>query len=244
VRRPSKARKPRILVITPAYNEEKTMSRTLQEIRAKASIIEDIVVIDDGSIDRTAELARKSNARVVSHPVNLGIGGAVQTGFNYALLNEFDIVVQIDADMQHDPSFVSSLIKPILEGKADITIASRYFNERPEGMPRVRNVGIRYFSWLTSKAIGARITDCSSGYRALNRKAFGFFSEEYPIDFPDAEALIIAHKAGLRIQEIYAPFRKRKRGRSSLRSLRLLYYPLKETFAILVLLTRKVKKIE
>nr|MDO8100881.1 glycosyltransferase family 2 protein [Candidatus Njordarchaeota archaeon] len=237
-------KKPKILVIMPAYNEEKAIGKTLKEIRAKAPFIEDIVIIDDGSKDRTAEIASSQNARVVRLPINLGIGGAVQTGFKYAMLNGYDIALQIDADMQHDPSYARSIIKPIVEGKADISIGSRYFNGGHTEMPRVRNIGIRYFSWLTSKIVGHSVTDCSSGYRALNSKAFRFFSKNYPVDFPDAEALVIAHKAGLRIAEVNAPFRKRKRGRSSLRSLKLLYYPLKETFAILVLLTRRVNRIE
>jgi glycosyltransferase involved in cell wall biosynthesis len=235
-------KKPRILVITPAHNEEKAIDKTLKEIRAKAPFVEDIAVIDDGSRDRTAEIASNRNVSVVRLPINLGIGGAVQTGFKYAMLNGYDIAVQMDADMQHDPSYLGSLIKPIVERKSDIVIGSRYLSGKPEEMPRIRNVGVKYFSWLASKIIGNKITDCSSGYRALNKKAFKFFSSNYPVDFPDAEALVIAHKAGLRITEVYAPFRKRKTGRSSLRSSRLLYYPLKETFAILVLLTRKVKK--
>jgi glycosyltransferase involved in cell wall biosynthesis len=240
----SRKKKPKILVITPAHNEEKAIGNTLREIRAKAHFIEDVVVIDDGSRDRTSEIAIDHDVRVVRLPINLGIGGAVQAGFKYAMLNGYDVAVQVDADMQHDPSYMRSVVKPIVEGEADIAIGSRYFGRNPKEMPRVRNIGVRYFSWLTSKIVGYKVTDCSSGYRALNSKAFRFFSKNYPVDFPDAEALVIAHKAGLRITEVYAPFRKRKKGRSSLRSLKLLYYPLKETFAILMLLTRRLRRIE
>jgi glycosyltransferase involved in cell wall biosynthesis len=235
-------KKLKVLVVTPAHNEERTIGKTLNEIRVKSPFVENTVVIDDGSRDRTAEIAINQHVEVARLAINLGIGGAVQTGFKYAMLNGYDVVLQIDADMQHDPSYSGSLIKPIIEGKSDIVIGSRYLSGKPEEMPRIRNMGVKYFSWLTSKIIGNRITDCSSGYRALSKEAIKFFSWNYPVDFPDAEALVMAHKAGLRITEVYVPFRKRRGGHSSLRLSRLLYYPLKETFAILVLLTKKVKK--
>lgn len=229
----------KFLAIIPAHNEEESISEILNEIKEKAPFV-DMVVVDDASIDRTAEIARKHNVEVLSLPINLRIGGAVQTGFKYAVLNGYDIVIQVDADMQHDPSYCASTIKPLIEEKADIVIGSRYLNSNPVKMPLIRDIGIKYFSWLTSKIIGCKITDCSSGFRAVNAKTIKLFSKEYPIDFPDAEALIVAHKAGLRIIEVPVQFRKRNRGNSSLRFMRLIYYPIKETFAIFVLLTKRV----
>jgi len=236
-------KKLKILIITPAYNEEESINEVLNEIEKNAPFA-DILVVDDASSDRTAEISMEHDVKVIRLPINLGIGGAVQTGFKYARLNNYDIAVQIDADMQHDPSYVSLLIKPLIEEKADIVIGSRYLSSNPIEVPWIRNIGIKYFSWLTSKIIGYRITDCSSGFRAINKRTIKFFSENYPVDFPDAEALILAHKAGLRILEVPIKFRKRKRGNSSLRFPKLMYYPIKETFAILMILTRRLKKIE
>ena len=233
----------RILVITPAHNEEGSIDEVLNEIKNNVPLA-NVLVVDDASSDRTAEIAMKHNVEVIRLPTNLGIGGAVQIGFKYAVLNEYDIAIQIDADMQHDPSYVPLLIKPLIEEKADIVIGSRYLDGNPIEISWIRNIGIKYFSWLTSKIIGYKITDCSSGFRALNKRAIRFFSENYPRDFPDAEALILAHKAGLKILEVPVKFRKRKTGNSSLTFPKLMYYPIKETFAIIVMLTRRLKKIE
>jgi len=233
----------KILVITPAHNEEESIDEVLNEIEKYAPFA-DILVVDDASCDRTSEIALEHNAKVIRLPINLGIGGAVQTGFKYAMLNDYDIAVQIDADMQHNPSYVPLLIKPLIEEKADIVIGSRYLDGNPTEIPWIRKIGIKYFSWLTSKIIGYKVTDCSSGFRAINKRTIKFFSENYPIDFPDAEALILAHKAGLRISEVPVKFRKRKGGNSSLTFPKLIYYPIKETFAIIVILTRRSKKIE
>jgi glycosyltransferase involved in cell wall biosynthesis len=233
----------KILVITPAYNEEESIGEVLKEIKEKAPFV-DIVVVDDASSDRTAEIAKEHNAEVLRLPINLKIGGAVQTGFKYAMLNGYDIAVQIDGDMQHDPSCLVSLIEPLIEGKADIIIGSRYLDGSSVNMPWIRNIGIRYFSWLTSRIVGYKITDCSSGFRAVNRKAIKLYSTHYPTDFPDAEALIFAHRAGLRMTEVSARFRMRKGGCSSLRSIRVIYYPLKETFAIFMMLTKRFKDYE
>ena len=229
---------PKVLVIVPARNEEKSLSMVLNELREKAPFA-DIIVVNDGSTDRTVEVARKHDVKVLNLPINLGIGGAVQTGFKYAARKGYDIAVQVDADAQHDPCYLNSLITPLIEGKADIVIGSRYLNNDQVELPTIRTIGIKYFSWLTSKIIGYKITDCSSGYRALNTKAISLFSESYPIDFPDAEALVIAHKAGLKITEVPVKFRRRNAGHSSLRFPRLIYYPLKETLAIVSLLSKR-----
>jgi glycosyltransferase involved in cell wall biosynthesis len=230
----------KVLVIVPAHNEEKSIGATLEEIKEKAPFV-DIIVVNDGSTDATVEIAQQHRVKVLNLPINLGIGGAVQTGFKYAMLKSYDIAIQIDADGQHDPSYIGSLIQPLVEGRADIVIGSRYLDKDPIEAPLIRHIGIKYFSWLTSILIGYKITDCTSGYRALNSRAIEYFSNNYPVDFPDAEALIMAHKAGLKIVEVPVKFRKRSAGKSSLRSIRLLYYPPKETLAIIKLITKKEK---
>ena len=230
--------KAKVLVIVPAHNEELNLVATLKELESNAPFA-DVLVVDDFSSDKTILVAEQNGAKVVRLPFNLGIGGAVQTGYKYAIYNGYDIAVQGDADGQHNTSCLLNLINLLLENKADIVIGSRYLNENPLRVSLIRDVGIRYFSWLTSKVIGKKITDCTSGFRAINKKALTYFSENYPVDFPDAEALILAYKAGLRITELPAKFRKRVNGKSSLSLLRFLYYPIKETFSILIILTRR-----
>ena len=227
----------RVLVIIPAYNEEKNLVSILEEIRANAPFA-DILVVDDSSVDRTSSVARENKVKTLRLPFNLGIGGAVQTGFKYAIRNNYDVAVQVDADGQHDTSFLYDLVDLLLMNKADIIIGSRYIEGNPVSVSFVRDIGIRYFSWLTSKVIGQKITDCTSGYRAINRKALEYFSNNYPVDFPDAEALILAHRNGLRIAETQVKFRKRMNGKSSLHTFRFLYYPLKETLSVLKILTK------
>lgn len=228
----------RVAVLVPAYNEEANIQRTIRDLKSTVPLF-DIIVVNDGSKDETVTVARELGVVVVDLPFNLGIGGSVQTGFKYALRKGYDIVVQVDADGQHDASSLPDLIVPIFNGTADIVVGSRYLGDLPLKMSLVRELGIHYFSWLTSKLIGQKITDCSSGFRALNKRALAFFAEDYPVDFPDAEALILAHRAGLRIEELAAKFRYRTQGRSSLNPSRFIYYPIKETFSILVILTKR-----
>lgn len=234
---------PKILVIIPAYNEERSIAETIREVQEKAPYV-DILVVDDGSQDKTAEIARQSGVLVVSHDFNLRIGGAVQTGLKIAKMNSYDIAIQIDGDGQHDPGLISEIIKPLVEGNSDIVIGSRYLKNKNVGTSFTRNLGVRFFSWLTTKITGQQVTDCTSGFRALNEHSIGLFAKEYPVDFPDAEALILALRAGLEITEIPVSVRSRETGRSSLNSWRLLYYPFKEIFSIAMLLTKKQRQIK
>ncbi len=231
-------KRPKILVIIPAYNEEENIANVINEVRVQAPQV-DVLVVDDGSQDKTAETAKGLHVTVVSHPSNLGIGGAVQTGFKLAEMWNYDIAIQVDGDGQHDPAFISQLIKPIMEEKVDISIGSRYLNNEHVDISFVRGLGVRFFSWLTRKTTGRRISDCTSGFRALNRNAIKLFADEYPVDFPDAEALILAHRAGLEIGEVPVRFRVRSGGNSSLYFWRFLWYPIKEGFSILMLLTKR-----
>lgn len=231
-------KQPKILVIIPAYNEEENIANIINEVIEKAPQV-NILVVDDGSNDETAIVARDFKVHMVSHPFNLGIGGAVQTGFKFAKMRNYDIAIQVDGDGQHDPGFISQLIKPVVEEKADISVGSRYLNNENVNISFVRGLGVRFFSWLTAKITGRRISDCTSGFRALNRRAIRLFAEEYPVDFPDAEALILAHKAGLEITEVPVRFRGRESGKSSLYFWRFLWYPIKESFSILMLLTER-----
>jgi len=236
-------KQPRILIIVPAYNEERNIADTINEIRKNVPEV-DILVVDDGSKDRTAAIAQELHTIVFSHPFNLRIGGAVQTGFKFARREGYDIAIQVDADGQHMPSFIPQLIQPIVQGETDISIGSRYLGNGSVDSSLTRFLGVKFFSWLTTKVTKKRITDCTSGFRALNKRAISFFANEYPLDFPDAEALILASRSGLRICEVPVKFRVRNRGESSLNLWRLLYYPIKETFSIVILLTKKQEKAD
>lgn len=228
----------KVLVIIPVHNEASTLSQVISEVRAAAPEF-DILVVDDASRDESARVACESGEMLATLPFNLGIGGAVQTGFKFARRRRYGCVVQVDGDGQHDPSFIRHVVGPVLSGQADITIGSRRLHSDDFGSSFTRRVGMRFFSWLTSRATSINISDCSSGFRALSEKAYRLFSTDYPVDFPDAEAIIKAHRAGLRICEVPVHFRERNGGKSSLRSWRLLYYPFKETLSILVMLTRR-----
>jgi glycosyltransferase involved in cell wall biosynthesis len=226
------------LVVVPIHNEEQNIARVIQEIKAKASDC-DILVVNDASTDDGPRISKEMGIPVLDLPINLGIGGAVQTGFMLARSRDYEIVVQVDGDGQHDPSFIPDLIAPIKAGQADISIGSRRLYSNNPSPSVTRLMGMRFFSWMTSALTSATISDCTSGFRALNRRAFTLFSNHYPTDFPDAEALIAAHRAGLKICEIPARFRERDHGKSSLRPGRLFYYPFKESFSILMMLTTK-----
>jgi len=229
------------LAIIPAYNEQEALESIVKEIRVADPAI-DILVVNDASKDGTLAVAKRLGVRLASLPIHLGIGGAVQTGFKIAQKLDYDSVVQLDGDGQHDPSFIEEVVAPVLSGKADVSIGSRYHANGGSKPVFVRNLGIRFFSWLTSALISQKIGDCSSGFRALNRRAYEYFAEQYPVDFPDAEALVIASRAGLKIVETPVKFRERNSGRSSLHLWRMLYYPFKESFSILMLMTKKPKR--
>ncbi|MFX0134633.1 MAG: glycosyltransferase family 2 protein [Candidatus Hodarchaeota archaeon] len=228
----------KILVIIPAYNEEKNISQVINKLRKDATFV-DYILVNDASTDNTAEVARNMRVPVISLPINLGIGGAVQTGFKYAIENDYDIAIQVDGDGQHDTSQIPKLIKPIEEGSADIVIGSRYIKNSGYKTPIMRRIGIAFFSWLTSIICHQRITDSTSGFRALNKKAVDFFAREYPVDFPDTESLILLHRAGFTIKEIPVTMNQRLRGASSINLFKSIYYPYKSLLGILVGLLRK-----
>jgi glycosyltransferase involved in cell wall biosynthesis len=223
--------KAKVLVIVPAHNEEGNLAQTIDEINTVVPH-EDVVVVSDGSTDKSEEIARLKHTKVITIPFKLGIGGAFQTGLKFAQQNNYEVAIQVDADGQHNPRDVPLLIRTLLDRGVDIVIGSRDLKSKKIRTPLVRKLGIRYFSRVTNWATGNSLTDCTSGFRALSRRTIKLFAESYPVDFPDAESLILAHKAGLRMVEVPVTFRERRSGVSSLSLPRLLYYPLKETIAI------------
>jgi glycosyltransferase involved in cell wall biosynthesis len=231
----------KILVIVPAFNECGNIGRTVQEIRKIADGV-DILVIDDGSRDATADEARSAGGMVVSLPFNLGIGAAVQTGFQYAQKYHYDIAVQIDGDGQHDASFLEKLVSPIRQDAADMVVGSRFL-EKTGGFRSSfsRRMGISFFVHLINALTGVKINDPTSGFRAYNKKMIALFSEYYPHDFPEPEAIVVSQQAGARIAEIPVVMRAREAGSSSIRYFKTLYYMAKVTLAIVLHMIRQKK---
>ena len=224
----------RRIAIVPARNEEGAIGQVVAEIRASDPGL-DVVVIDDGSADRTAEFATEAGATVVRLPFNLGIGGAVQTGFMYALAHGYELAVRLDGDGQHDPSELPKLIEPVVRGDADIVVGSRFVasgdSYRP---PFVRRTGIRFFARLVSLLVRQRVTDTTSGFQALNAKGIRLFADDYPHDYPEVEATVMVVKHRLRLLEVPVLMREREHGSSSITAFRSAYYVLKVTLALLV----------
>ena len=228
----------RALAIVPALNEACSVGAVIEEIRRYHPGFE-VVVVDDGSRDETAAVAESRGARVVSLPFNLGIGGAVQTGYRYARDEGFDVAVQVDADGQHDPSELAALLTPLGRGEADVVIGSRFAGLGAYRAPLVRRVGMRVFAAVVSALVGKRLTDTSSAFRAVNRRAIRVFAGDYPHGFLETvEATVLAARHGLRLAEVPVSMRQREVGRSSLTAPLSLFYASKVLVAVFVGLFR------
>ena len=234
---------PRRLIIMPAYNEAVNLPRVIPEVRAVASGY-DLVVIDDGSCDDTARVAAALGAEVISLPVNLGYGGAVQTGFRYAVYKGYDLGVVIDADGQHDPAGIHVLAEAVAQGDADVAIGSRFRGQVHYRLPWVRRLGMRLFAWIVSRITGREVTDTTSGFQALNSDALRFFAaDNYPMDYPDADTLLILHYAGFRVVEAPMTVRERLSGVSMHSGWKPFYYVAKMWLAIAMVILRQKTKI-
>jgi len=224
----------KILLIIPAFNEQGNIKRTIEKILSLELPLS-VLVINDGSHDSTLKEAKEEGVLAISHPFNLGIGLAVQTGFKFAHENNFDIVVRVDGDGQHDESFIEKLLEPILKDQADMVIGSRfippYLGYRSSF---VRRIGINFFAWLISLLTKYKVTDPTSGFVSYNKRMIRIFSRYYPGDFPEPEAIVIARRYESRVSEIPVIMNKRISGNSSIRYFKTLYYMIKVTFAILL----------
>ena len=230
----------RRVAIVPALNEEATIARVVDELRAFDAGL-DVVVVDDGSVDRTAEAAAARGARVLRLPFNLGIGGAVQTGFRYAFEHGYDLAVRVDGDGQHDPAQLAAVLAPVLRGDADIAVGSRFAAGDPAGYrsSRTRRLGIRVLAAVVSRLAGQRVTDTTSGFQALNRRGIALFARDYPHDYPEVEATVMVFRHRLRLVEVPVAMRERGGGRSSITALRSVYYMVKVLLALFVGLFRR-----
>jgi glycosyltransferase involved in cell wall biosynthesis len=224
----------RALVIVPAYNEERNLPAVLAELRSEAPGWE-VCVVDDGSTDATAAVAQREGAQVLRLPLNLGIGGAVQTGYLWALQQGYEIAAQIDADGQHDPRFLAQAIAPIAQGEADVVIGSRYLLGDGFQSSALRRAGSRYLAWFLRLRSGARVSDPTSGFRVAGPRAIALFASNYASDYPEPEAIALARRRGLVLREVPVKMRSRGQGESSIGVGRTLYYLVKVSLALLLL---------
>lgn len=232
------AERPRVLVVIPAYNERENLPHVIQEIRALAEP-PDIVVVDDGSLDGTGDVARRAGVPVVSLPVNGGMFCALQAGFRYACRQDYDVAVQVDADGQHDPSGIPALVAPVVERGVDVVIGSRFLGRVEYRMPFARALGTNVFGRLTSHFVGQPITDTTCGFRAYGRPAIRLFANETSFEFRDAVGLVVLHRAGFTMAEVPTTVRPRRSGRSSINWFHTLVYPFHYLLALAVVLLRE-----
>jgi glycosyltransferase involved in cell wall biosynthesis len=223
----------KILVIVPAYNEEGSIENVIEGIHLHFSR-GDILVVNDGSTDLTSEKAKGGSAVVLDLPFNLGIGGAMQAGFQYAYQKGYDIAVQVDGDGQHDPREIPKLIEVLERGEADVAIGSRFVGVLLYKGSAMRKVGISILAQAISIMTGQRITDPTSGFRAANRKAIQVFAATYPQDYPEPEVIVLLSRCGLKMKEVPATVYQRESGESSITRIRAIYYMVKVLLAIFV----------
>ena len=223
----------KILLIIPAFNEAETIECVVKGLITNFPQY-DYVVVNDGSLDGTGELCMEKGYQVLNLPINLGIGGAVQTGYRYALKYGYDIAVQLDGDGQHDASYVKRLIEPLLAGEADVVIGSRFLRREGFQSSRSRRIGINILSDLIWLCTGKRIRDVTSGFRAVNRRFITIYAEDYPSDYPEPEAIITAVMHRGRVAEVPVVMKEREGGTSSITFRKSVYYMIKVTLAILV----------
>ena len=226
-------------------NEEAAIGGVVAELKAFDPDL-DVVVIDDGSADATTEVARAAGAAVVRLPYNLGIGGAVQTGFKFALQHGYEIAIRLDGDGQHDPQEIPNLLAPLERGEADVVVGSRFADGSGDYRPPfARRAGIRWFARLVSLLTRQKLTDTTSGFQAVNARAIRLFAADYPHDYPEVEAVVMVVRHRLRILEVPATMRGRETGASSITMVRSLYYAVKVTLALLVgVFRRRIVPVE
>ena len=228
-----------ILIIIPAYNEGERIGEVVHQVR-QIHPDYDVAVINDGSKDDTVRAARAEGALVISHPFNLGYGVAIQTGYKFALAKGYDFAIQMDGDGQHDPSFITQLLAPVIAGETDLTLGSRFLGTASYEPSLARRLGMIFFRRLISFLIGTRITDSTSGFQAFNRKVIRYFTTEvFPCDYPDADMLLTLHRAGFRISEVPVRMHASASGKSMHAGWKPLYYIFKMMLSIFVTLLRK-----
>jgi glycosyltransferase involved in cell wall biosynthesis len=234
----------RYLAVVPAYNEAATVGGVVQALLDHCPNF-DVLVVDDGSTDATAACAADAGARVLKHPFNLGIGGAVQSGFQYAREHDYDFLVQVDGDGQHEAEEVRTLIDAMdADPSIDMVCGSRFLQDGKYPAPVSRRTGIHIFAFLLSRIVGQRVSDPTSGFRLYNRRAIALFARDYPHDYPEVEAVLMCHFHELRMTEVPVHMSLRRGGVSSISSGKSVLYMSKVLLAIFVGLARARPVIE
>lgn len=228
----------KILIIIPAYNEENTIGWVIEKTKQSLPFA-DILVVNDGSIDSTSTISRENGAMVLDFPYNMGIGSAMQAGYKFADRMGYDIAVQCDADGQHRPAQIKKLIETLINDKVDMVIGSRYLETRRFRSSVSRRLGMLIFSRVLSLIAKQKLTDTTSGFRAVNRKVIRIFSMDYPSDYPEPEALVLLHREGCTLKEISINMNSRKGGNSSITPSKSVYYMVKVMLAIFIDLCKK-----
>ena len=223
----------KVLVIIPAYNESHNIENTLQSL-LNEEIAVDYLVINDCSKDNTLDILKKLDSRYVDLPINLRIGGGMQTGYKYAFRNGYDIAIQMDGDGQHIPKYIKDLVDPIVNDEADLVVGSRFLNKVGFQSSRMRRFGINFLSGLIHVCCGVKVKDVTSGFRAANRKVIELFSQNYAQDYPEPESLVTCAVSGIRILEVPVVMKERSGGKSSITSLKSVYYMIKVSAAIIL----------
>lgn len=221
------------IIIIPAYNEEENIERTVNAIQKSAQGF-DYVIINDCSTDNTRKICEEKEFNIVNLPINLGIGGAVQTGYKYAYENGYDVAVQVDGDGQHDPEFLNTMADYLIEHQVDMVIGSRFIEKRGFQSSITRRMGIQFFSKLIKVLTGKKITDPTSGLRMIGRNVMEIFSEDYPRDYPEPESIVAVLRKNMKIEEIPVVMLERQGGVSSISPKKSIYYMIKVTLAILI----------
>jgi glycosyltransferase involved in cell wall biosynthesis len=232
----------KVLIVIPCYNEEASLPLLLPELLSTTlpnGYQLEALIVNDCSKDNTSSVAKKYTATVVDLPINLGIGGAVQTGILYARDKNFDIAIQLDGDGQHPPKELPKLISHHLETGANVVIGSRFLEKEGFQSSFARRMGIRYFHWVNRLLTGLQVYDSTSGFRLFDRKAIELAAVNYPDEYPEPESLVVFSKAGLKIAEVAVVMAARQGGQSSIRSFGSLYYCFKVSLAMLFSFIRK-----
>lgn len=226
------------LVIIPAYNEEKSIENTIRNLTEYAPDF-DYIIVNDCSLDNTLQLCKEKGLHILNLPINLGIGGAVQTGYLYALQNGYDIAVQFDGDGQHDAKYLEQMRDTLAEQKLDMLIGSRFIEKEGFQSSGLRRFGIRFFSVLIKLLTGTRILDPTSGMRMVNRDIIKIFAKQYPKDYPEPESVVAILNKKKKVSEYPVVMKEREEGVSSISPLGSVYYMVKVTLAIFMEQLRK-----
>ncbi len=228
----------KIVAIVPAYNEEDNIEKVINDLKEHQPLIK-IVVINDCSTDNTQNIVNQLGETVINLPINLGIGGAVQTGLKYSISNQYDITIQFDGDGQHKASEIEKILKPIVNGDADVVIGSRFLGHGNFKSNFARRFGIWIFMLVNSILLRSKITDNTSGFRAYNKTAVKFLARYYPQDYPEPEAVIELYRNRFRICEVPVSMKEREGGSSSIKAFSSIYYMIKVLIANLIAFSRK-----